>query len=309
MRTLKLFILCLSSFQIISCNNENSTKEKAKTDTTISNPTLKASTDTSRLDIESFLKSRNMILASYSDIPANSSMIVPGTSVYYPILNMASGSKLIIPSSFANCTIIIGKGYFDANTEIVADGDNGKNGFKPVDDWDRFGFWQAGEGRPGAKGVNGTDGTPGTNAVRDVTIQIGLMKLLTLNIHANGGNGGDGGDGGTGQIGGNKSGPFGSNGNGGPGGDGGSGKNGGDGGNVSVELWAAGGGIDLPTVMQHLSVLAKGGNGGKAGNPGNGREAGNSSGPSGGPGKIGNKGQSGRNGTTKITVIAKPPLP
>jgi hypothetical protein len=53
----------------------------------------------------------------------------------------------------------------------------------------------------------------------------------------------------------------------------GSGMNGGNGGDILLESWSTAGSIDLPTAMQHLSVLGKGGAGEKAGSSGAGREA------------------------------------
>ncbi|PZF72564.1 hypothetical protein [Taibaiella soli] len=244
-----------------------------------------------------------------TQISADQTLVVPGTSVFFPSLEMGPRSKLLIPSHFTSCNIIIGKGSFDADTEIVADGDNGQDGIKPKDSWDSTGWWQADGGQPGLKGVAGTSGTPGGPAVQNVKIQIGLTKLIRLNIHANGGNGGKGGNGGMGQIGGNKSGMFGSNGAGGAGGDAGSGSNGGRGGNVLVEVWAADSTLDLDAILQYLSVNASGGSAGKKGGPGSGREAGNNSGPHGGPGREGNDGLAGQDVPTQLIKISKPPLP
>jgi hypothetical protein len=289
---------------IFSCNDEGGNPGNKTDSPTVKKPNVQP--NAKAFDTASFLKQHNLVMSTLTDIPANSTIYLPGTNVFYPVLNMGDRSKLIIPNEFTNVTIYIARGTFGEETEIVADGRNGANGVKLPDPWDK-GWWQADEGDDGAKGVNGTNGENGRSGVPRAKIQIGIVSLVSLSIHANGGNGGNGGDAGKGQLGGNKSGPFGSNGGGSDGGDAGNGGNGGDGGNIQIEIWGADGPITSPSSSQ-LSSIARGGLAGRGGKGGAPNEGGNH-GQAGEPGKNGKNGRNGFEGSVPITLVPKPLLP
>src|SRR5690348_8777338 len=97
MKSFHLAIFFLFIF-LFSCGEDN---KKAPPSSQVKKDSGKAKAGP--IDTAQFLKDNNMSMAPYSTIPADGSMEVPGTSVYYPILNMGARAKLIIPSKFNTC--------------------------------------------------------------------------------------------------------------------------------------------------------------------------------------------------------------
>lgn len=305
-----IVILVISLLVMESCNNSISDKSKSN-DSTIGSKASAVSVDTAAKHraLVGYLASRKMSELPMTDIPAGTTVTIPGTSVYYPVLNMGDGSKLIIPANYPRCEILIGQGIFGQGTEIVADGVNGSNGVTAKGEWELHGWWQATENGDGINGPDGTAGSPGTPAVDSVIIQCGLQSIGTLNIHANGGRGGNGGGGARGQMGGNKGALIGHDGDGGNGGIAWRGSSGGDGGHIVFQVWPAGDSTALPGMMQHVSLLALGGLKGVDGVPGAPGRAGRDNGNPGNFGPIKGFGSKGLDGRTSLQPISRPQLP
>jgi len=126
----------------------------------------------------------------------------------------------------------------------------------------------------GKDGGNGGVGGAGDGAI-DLIVELGVERIGSLRIDANGGVGGKGGDGGDGQRGGNIERCYGKDGgNGGNGGDGGIGGNGGA---VTLRYWINGSGLSHSSqataltaadLVNAFSISVRGGSGGASGGGG-----------------------------------------
>lgn len=155
---------------------------------------------------------------------------------------------------------IIGKGVrIDASGTAGAVGKAGKQWNQPAPDCEA--------GKAGGDGAMGGDGGDGI----DLIVELGVERIGSLRIDADGGAGGKGGKGGDGQRGGDLDRCYGKNG--GDGGNGGTGGTGGNGGAVTLRYWVQKSGSQdsqqtASDLVSAFSLSVRGGNGGAGGSGG-----------------------------------------
>ena len=139
---------------------------------------------------------------------------------------LGDNATIIIPSNLDGWTVTATDASIGTNVKIIGGGTNGSNGANGS---------MGANGQPckiGATGMNGGYGYNGTTG-KNVSLNLKIRKIGTLEVAVPGGNGGTGGAGGRGGNGGNAT-CLCNGGNGGYGGSGGRGGNGGNGGTVSI---------------------------------------------------------------------------
>lgn len=231
-------------------------------------------------------------------------------------LVMRQGSRLVIDPARKLTKLSAKKAFFEADTQIIADGAHATVAGNPGGD--QGGVPNCANGHGGSAGGGGQNG--GVAAV--VKLELGVVSFGGLRISAKGGDAREGGRGGNGGTGGEArvgSGDLCSGGNGGNGGNGGAGGSGGPGGEIHFTWWPAEGAAPMPDgeAPVGLTTSVKGG-AGAAGGPG-----GNAGGAGGGkcrriamarickgsgqPGRAGGVGPTGGPGPDgKVTLVRVP---
>jgi hypothetical protein len=217
---------------------------------------------------------------------------------------LGDNAAIIIPPGMDGWTVTATDASIGTNVKIIGRGANGNNGANGS---------AGANGQPckmGSTGMNGGYGYNGT-AGKNVSLNLKIRKIGSLEVLVSGGTGGVGGSGGRGGNGGNAT-CLCNGGNGGYGGSGGRGGNGGNGGTVSITYSKLG---NVTVSNSSFIVSNKGGaagNGGAAALGGQGGAAGGCTDPkaairtagavgfSGGPGY---SGAAGKNGVTTLKAL------
>ena len=216
-------------------------------------------------------------------------------------LILGDNVTIIIPATMNGWTVTASDATIGANVKIIANG---------VPTYPSSNGGQGANAAVCMKGMNGANGAYGANGLsgKNVSLNLKIRRIGSLNIFVSGTNGVNGGHGGNGGSGGNSTCNC-NAGAGGNGGSGGAGGNGGNGGNVSITFSKIGKAQVTTSnfIVENTGGTAgMGGNGGAAGPGGRGggcQDSKATAKPQGFPGIIGARGANGIAGKSGTTTL------